>query len=432
MARLATDHPWSSTETRLLLLRPLKGSTMMTLLPAWQLVSAEIIFALGGLIMMGLARRFGTPIKRALLLYGWHTIFCFVAISYTLKNGGDALGYYHTALQGGTDFRAGTDAINFITVPFVSTLHLSFYGTNLVYQILGAIGLLAFDASLRTATTGRHRYVRLLATVTVVLPSISYWSSLIGKDAISFLATSLALWAALNMGRRVWLMILSVALMLLVRPHIAGIIVMALAGSFVVKRKVPPGRRLALGAAAIAASIAIVPYALDYAGLGEGVDASELAAYIEQRQQGSENGMTSVDLSAMSPPAQLFTYMFRPLPFEVGGIFGFAASFDNMMLMVLCTLGIWNMVRHRLHDNLASGNRTFMWIYVVLTWTVLAVTTSNLGTSLRQKWMVAPILIFLLLSRIGRVRVPQTLPAISHPPAAELTTLPQTTKFPTV
>jgi hypothetical protein len=405
---------------------------MMTILPAWQLVSAEIIFMLGGQIMMGLARLFGTTIKRALLLYGWHTIFCFVAISYTLHNGGDALGYYHTALQGGTEFQAGTDAINFLTVPLVSILHLSFYGANLVYQIPGAIGLLAFDASLRAATIGKHRYVRLLATGIVLLPSISYWSSLIGKDAISFLAASLALWAALNMGRRAGLMVISVALMLLVRPHIAGIIVVALAGSLMVKRNVPLGRRLLLGTAAIAASIAIVPYALNYSGLGEDVNTSDLAAYIEQRQQVSEIGATSVNLGAMSPPMQLFTYMFRPLPDEAGGIFGLAASFDNTVLLTLCILGAWNMVRHRHRRTFKNGNRTFMWIYVLLAWTVLAVTTANLGTSLRHKWMFAPILIFLLLSRIGRVRAPQTLTAASPPPATELATPPRTTRFPTV
>lgn len=406
--------------------------TMTMLLPAWQFVSAEVIFILGGLLMMKLARPFGTSIKRALLLYAWHTILCFVAISYTLKNGGDALGYYNTALQGGTEFRAGTDAINFITVPFVSTLHLSFDGTNLFYQILGAIGLLAFDASLRVATTGKHRYIRLLATVIALLPSISYWSSLIGKDAISFLATSLALWAALNLGRRAWLMVIAVALMLLVRPHIAGIIVTALAGSYMVKYKVPLSRRLLLGAAALAASAAIVPYALNYSGLGEGANASDLAAYIEQRQQASEIGTTSIDLSAMSLPMQLFTYLFRPLPYEGAGIFGLAASFDNVLLLLLCVTGAWSMMRRKRYHTLMNGNRAFMWIYVALTWTMLAITTSNLGTSLRQKWMFAPILIFLLLSRIGRVRVPQSLPVPPRPPAVELAARSPTTRLPTI
>jgi hypothetical protein len=54
-----------------------------------------------------------------------------------------------------------------------------------------------------------------------------------------------------------------------------------------------------------------------------------------------------------------------------------------------------------------------MWLYVLITWTVLAVTTANLGISLRQKWMFAPVLMFLLLSRIGRIRLPAGAPR--HP-----------------
>lgn len=405
---------------------------MMTLLPAWQLVSTEVIFILGGLCIMVLARRFGTPTKRALLLYAWHTAISLLAALYIQKNGGDAMGYYNTALRGGTDFRAGTDAINFITVPFAFILQLSYIGTTLIYQTLGAIGLLAFDASLRTATAGRHRYVRLLATAVVLLPSVSFWSSLIGKDAISFLAANLALWAALSLGRRFWLMIIAVALMLMVRPHIAGMIVLALAGSFVVKRKVPLGRRLLLGTAAIAAAIAIVPYALNYSGLGEDASASDLANYIEQRQQATGTGTTSIDLRSMSLPMQLFTYMFRPLPYEAGGIFGLAASIDNVLLLLLCLVGIWSMVRHRRRQTLATGNRTFMWIYTLASWPVLALTTANLGLALRQKWMFAPVLIFLLLSRIGKTRPVHTLYAPPHPPVVELTLPPQATRLPTV
>ncbi|MGS1117373.1 hypothetical protein [Castellaniella sp. UC4442_H9] len=378
---------------------------------AWQVVSAELVLVLGLFVAKFAGQAFGTPLRRALMLYAWHTAICFVAVWYALQNGADALDYYMHALAGDIEFRAGTAAVSFVTVLFASTLRLSFLGTTLVYQTLGFIGLLALDASLRLATAGKHRYTRLLATLTVLLPSISFWSSLIGKDAISFLSMGLTLWAALNLGRRLWLMVAAVALMLMVRPHIAGIMVMALAGSFVVKRKVPIGRRILLGGAALAASVVIVPYALNYSGLGENADATDLSAYIDHRQAVSEVGTTSIDLSSMSPPMQLFAYLFRPLPYEAGSAFGLIASMDNVLLLLLCGLGLWNRILGRRGSPL--GNRTFMWLYVLITWTVLAVTTANLGISLRQKWMFAPVLMFLLLSRIGRIRLPASAPR--HP-----------------
>ena len=47
-------------------------------------------------------------------------------------------------------------------------------------------------------------------------------------------------------------------------------------------------------------------------------------------------------------------------------------------------------------------NRAFMWVYALMAWGILAMTTANLGIALRQKWMFAPMLIFLFISVIGR------------------------------
>lgn len=370
--------------------------------PTWQFISAELVMVFGVFVARYAAMAFKTTFRRSLLLYAWHTLFCIIAVRYLMSNGGDAIDYYQHAISRNIEFSAGTAAIGFITILFASVLKLSFFATSLVFQIPGFIGLLAFDASLRAATAGKHRYIRLLAMLIVFLPSMSFWSASIGKDSLSFMATGFALWAALNLRRRVWLMAIAVAVMLMVRPHVAGMIVMALAGSYIIKPKVPLSRRLLLGGAALLASVLIVPYALGYAGVGEDANLADVAAYIQQRQQMDEMGTTSVDLASMSPPMQLFTYLFRPLPFETGSFFGFVSSLDNVVLLLLCVIGVWNIVRRR--RPAAAGNRTFMWMYVFLAWSILAVTTPNLGISLRQKWMFAPILIFLLVSLIGKVR----------------------------
>lgn len=386
--------------------------------PTWQFISAELALVLGVFVARYAAMAFKTTFRRSLLLYVWHTLFCVVAVQYLMSYGGDAIDYYQHAIAGDIEFSAGTAAIGFITILFASVLKLSFFVTSLVFQIPGFIGLLALDASLRAATAGKHRYIRALAMLIVFLPSMSFWSASIGKDSLSFMATGFVLWAALNLRRRVWLMVVAVAVMLMVRPHMAGMIVMALAGSYIVRPGVPMSRRLFLGGAALLASALIVPYALGYAGVGDDAGMADLAAYIQQRQQIGDMGTTSVDLASMSPPMQLFTYLFRPLPFEAGSLFGLASSLDNVVLLLLCVVGIWNIVRRR--RPAAAGNRTFMWMYVFLAWSILAVTTPNLGISLRQKWMFAPILIFLLISVIGKVRTAtprRRMPQLAPPPA---------------
>src|SRR5690606_32124112 len=107
-------------------------------------------------------------------------------------------------------------AVELLTFFCVSVLGLSYLGSFFFYNILGFVGLIAFDASLRVATANKSRVLRLLATLIAFLPSVSFWSSAIGKDAISFMGTGLALWAALRLKRRVWLMMTAVILMLMV------------------------------------------------------------------------------------------------------------------------------------------------------------------------------------------------------------------------
>lgn len=385
----------------------------MELFPsAWQFICSVLVFVSGILVTISLGKRFHTTTRRSLAIYGWHTIFCIIATLYLVANGGDALDYYNTASAGNIEFSVGTAAVDFITVFFTSVLGFSFFGTSLVYNIPGFIGLLAFDASLQAATAEKTKYIRRLATLIVFLPSISFWSAAIGKDSLSFMAAGCALWAALNLKRRTWLMAAAIAIMLMVRPHIAGIMVIALAGSLITRRDIPLIRRFGLGATTLLAAALIIPFAMNYAGLGSGANAQDLNNYIEQRQQYNQGGGTSFDLASMSPPAQLFTYLFRPLPFEARSIFALAASLDNTILLLLFIAGGWNILKRR--KPTGAGNRSFMWLYSLLAWGLLAVTTANQGISLRQKWMFAPMMIFLLISLIGKPRRRLTQAHISY------------------
>jgi hypothetical protein len=262
---------------------------------------------------------------------------------------------------------------------------------------------MAFDASLRLATAEKSKWMRRLATLIVFLPSISFWSSAIGKDAIAFMATGLALWAALQLKNRVWLMVTAVLLMLIVRPHIAGIMILALAGSQIVQRKIPLVHRIMLGGAAALAASFLVPFVLVYTGVGADAGTEELVSYVEQRQQLIQDGGSSLDIASMSVPMQMFTYLFRPLPTEANSVFSLAASIDNVILLLLFILGIWNILVRRRRP--LAGNRAFLWIFSLLSWFLLASTTANLGLAMRQKWMFAPFLLFLLMSMLGKTRV---------------------------
>ncbi|MBP0623535.1 hypothetical protein [Cupriavidus consociatus] len=382
---------------------------------AWHVISATLVLLAGALVAVSTGRKFGTRPKWALLLYAWHTIFCIVYAKLVMETGGDAADYFEASLLPSPEFAIGTRAVSYFTHIFSQYLGMSYLGVFLVFNIFGTIGLLAFDAVLRTVTAGRSRFLRGLAMVIVLLPSVSFWTAAIGKDSVAFMATSLAMWASMSMPRRSWLMIIAITCMFLMRPHIAAVMILSLAAAMVISAKMSWKWRVALVSVAMVATAAIVPFTMQYAGLGEAKDAATIEAYVETRQGYNQQGGGGIDIASMSLPMQLFTYVFRPLPYEANGIFGLAASLDNVVLLVLAMLGIWGMI-HRRGSRVVLKNQAFLWIYCIGAWLILAPMTANLGISVRQKWMFVPMLVCLLICSIRERQVRRRAPATAYGP----------------
>ncbi|HEY4713003.1 MAG TPA: hypothetical protein VIH30_01985, partial [Aquirhabdus sp.] len=232
----------------------------------WQVFSAAGVAIGGALFCIKISKAFDVSSKRALLLYVWHTLFCVVYARYVVSNGGDAITYYQSSLTGNMEFSLGTQFVRIFTAWFSYVLGFSFYGTFLVYNVIGFIGLLAGEASLRIAVSGYSRRVRNFAGFIVFLPSISFWSSGIGKDAISFMAAGIVLWAALDLRRRTRLLFSAILLMFLVRPHMAALLLVAFAGSMLFQRSMSFVQRVLLVSVVLGAAAALVPVAIKYVG----------------------------------------------------------------------------------------------------------------------------------------------------------------------
>ena len=109
-----------------------------------------------------------------------------------------------------------------------------------------------------------------------------------------------------------------------------------------------------------------------------------------------KNTDSGITLSELSFPMKLFTYMFRPLIFEARSITQIFSALDNLILLYLFILGGYKRIKKK---NITSQeNRKFMWSYVIIAWVILALSTGNLGIAVRQKIMVLPFLLFILIS----------------------------------
>ena len=204
----------------------------------------------------------------------------------------------------------------------------------------------------------------------------------------------------MNFGKRHWLMSFAVLTMFLVRPHIAGIMILAVGCAVIFDPRVSTWGKAAFGILVAAVAAFLVPFSLEYAGVDSGGDLRQLLEYIDQRQSYNMRGVGGVDISEMNLPQQLVTYLFRPSLLDARDFLMVAAALENAVIMFIFFAGILSLFQGR--QSGLGENRIFMWTYALAVWVILAATTANSGIALRQKWMFLPMLIFLLISVLGR------------------------------
>lgn len=368
----------------------------------WQIFTLPLVVIIGCLLNISIGRKLELTTGRIILIYIWHTIFALIYFFYVFSYGGDANGYFLDAKEKNFETSIGNLGIIFLTLFFHEYLGFDFLEISLIFGSIGSIGLLLFDSSLQAATANKEKWLRYLTTVIIFLPSISFWSSGLGKDPLSFLSTCLSLWAALKFKKRFPYMVASIIIMFTVRPHIAGIMAISLVPALIFARKIAIPKKILLVITSISAIFILLPFALNYSGLGTNLDIESILSYIHQRQSYNMEGGGAIDISKMNLFQQLFAYMFRPFIFDINNIFTAAAAFDNFILIIIFTLGVWSIIKGSRSE--LGENRVFLWSYSLTAWIILATTNANMGIALRQKWMFAPILIFLLITLLGQRR----------------------------
>jgi len=104
----------------------------------------------------------------------------------------------------------------------------------------------------------------------------------------------------------------------------------------------------------------------------------------------------------MSLPVQLFTYAFRPPPYEARSLTALISSFDNLYLLFISVLAVFYYIQRKRFSSRA--NLAFLLSYLGASWLILALTTASLGIAVRQKWMFIPFLVFISFLYIGKPR----------------------------
>lgn len=346
--------------------------------------------------VFGLREKKDIPLIFALVI--WHTFFCLAYYIFSFYNTADAAGYYQAALLGNYEFYPGSRFVVLTTGLLYNLFDSNYLNSFLFFNIFGVLGLVLIFKIFKNyiGVLGAKWYLLLFT------PSMSFWSSALGKDSIVFFGVSLFLYTVVTNKKNFFLLPISLFFIFMVRPHIAFVVVLSYFIYILFVSKLHMFLKFFFISFLCIGIFFSLGFIKDYIGLDE-ASLAGVGDYVDYRQGLNQVGGSSFDLASMSYPMQMFTYTFRPLPFEAHSLLALFTSFENSFFILLF---LYISFKTKFDFKGYFENRNFwLFIYFIVSWSILAVTTANLGIATRQKWMFMPIFIYLMIYVLYRYKV---------------------------
>lgn len=285
----------------------------------------------------------------------------FIGAYFRIAGAVDALEYNREGARLATSFRQldffvdtgrevpGTGTVRYVTGLVHVATGSTFVATFLVFTFLSWLGLSLFWRAFRAGVPQGDR--RRYALLVFLWPSLLFWPSSLGKEALLVTTVGLLSWGAARLltHERGGLVMLGLGLAgtAMIRPHVALIALVAVVAATLLRRSEgDPVARLAAKVAAVL--VLLVGGAVLATATAEFLDLESLGTTEISGALGSTEAMTSQGGSAFAParvdnpleyPWAVVTVLFRPFPSEAGSREGLLSSLEGMLLMALFLLG---------------------------------------------------------------------------------------------
>lgn len=349
-----------------------------------------------------------------------------------LYGGGDSYRYFRVGTELAAEWREGripqltgsgafgTQVVEAITGGMFAVFTPDLLGGFLMFSIIAFFGQLMLYAAFRQ--WAKPHQLKPYAVLTFLLPTYSFWPSSIGKDALVIFALGGAAYFAsrtLKAYELRWLGGLAVflAILGLIRVHVAGLVVIGLVGAAILARMpvtasgLAKTRRLLVLGGFAAAGTVVIAFFPDIFGV-ELTGSESLDAFTSDIVRRTSESGTIAAGGAVSGigdiPGAIALVLFRPYVFEASEIQHFFAAAETALILGLTIWKLPAVLRNRRQWR-SNAYLVFSTIYV-LGFAVAFSVVRNLGIIARQRGQV---LAFFLAIVVGlgweerRARFPQ-------------------------
>lgn len=336
-------------------------------------------------------------IKTLRKLWVFHLLFSVLYYFYLQTNSSDATGYWRVAkystyeeillyLQQGP----GTPFMYVLNYIPASILNLSLFVGMLFYGLIGFLGFYYFYILTIKFVPYNSKFLGFyLFPALFFLPNLHFWSAAVGKDTLMFFSIGLFCYSLQKMRRRFLLLLISVFICFMVRPHVLLLLLIAFGFAYLLKKNIKTYKKVFLSILIFSGSLIILPSVVSYVNLEE-VSVDNIISYSETQAghlSGEEVG-SSIDISSLPYPLKVFTFLFRPLFFDITGAMSIIIALENFLILLISLklLMLKPINTFKNAPELIKGLLIFLFLGALL----FSLSLSNLGIILRMKNMFMP------------------------------------------
>tara|TARA_A100001011_G_scaffold368820_1_gene423508 strand:- start:4492 stop:5616 length:1125 start_codon:yes stop_codon:yes gene_type:complete len=327
-------------------------------------------------------------------IYLYHTFMCLVYYYMTINNPNDSFYYYSNVFHESFveyNFKFGTPFTQSFIKLIVMKLNSTLFPLFIFFNIIGSLGLIFIYNAFRKIKN-KNNVENLIIIFICFLPSLYFWSSAVGKEPFTFLATGLLLNSFSKNKIKFHYIAIAFLLLLTVRPFMAGFLVIAVAVGLIIK----PNKYILITFPFIATfSITFMIYIIFYLKRLNINIFNNFEGFVNfiNTQKSNTYSNEFTDMTNEGFFYHFFSYIFRPLPFEKFDFLSLLSGTENIILIIITFICLKKINIRNIYNN----NLSILFIYTIICCFFLVIATYNLGVAIRQKWFFLIPLFFILL-----------------------------------
>jgi hypothetical protein len=285
----------------------------------------------------------------------------------------------------------------FVNYPFARILGLNFWTGTFLYANISAWSFILIFLAGQDLFKNLKIRVRGISVwpILLLLPSLHFWSSGVGKDSLVFLFLTMFLYGIRDLRKYVILVGISLLLLYHVRPHIAFILLLSSSIMLLLDSKLHFSYKLIFFSLAVVGFVFIYDEVLKFLRIEE-LDSESIAGLFSTTSGNLSYGRSFVDMSGYPYPLKVFTFLYRPLFFDAHNFSSFLNSIENLISLVL-TITVFSKVNPIKGYQNSPNAIKIMFLTFIMATVAFAGALSNFGIMVRMKNMTFIYFLFFLV-----------------------------------